>query len=217
MTIFATLGGLRIAGATVSIPMVGAWSADVTLTNASAPSSTICELKIGTLSLVGFIFRAAEFLGTYRARVVGGRGGWRRVVPPKGYTLTGGVTLSTVLGDIAREVGEVVKIGTDRSLGTFYSREGGPAQRPLNRLCPSWYTNAAGETVIGDRPGGAIVSPFDVISFEPPSGLVTVGVTEAFGDWLPGRTFRAPVLEERTIRASTVLVGETATRVQVLT
>ena len=216
MTAFAALNEHRISTGTIVIPWVGLWSADVML-DSTATLSGLVTLTLGTLSLVGSIFRQADWAGALRLRLIGGHGGWLKTLPPSGYNLITGVQLSTVLGDAARDVGETVKLASDRSLGNFYTREEAPAERLLNRLSSTWYVRPDGSTYVGDRASGEIVSQFDVLSYDGGRGSALVGVTDAYADWTPGRTFRsAQITTPFQIGAVTMKIGKEQTRVEVM-
>lgn len=186
---YASLNGRRIVSGRITIPYYGIWVADILLALSDGITSP-ATVTIGDLSLVGSIYRAASFTGTRSVRLIGGAGGWRKTLPAQFYQSTGGVRLSMVLGDAAAAVGETVKIATDTSLGTAWTREGGyPAERLLRFLAgPTWWMDNAGVTQVGPRTGGAIGSSFQVINWSGGKGSFEIA-TETLGDWMPGRTF----------------------------
>ena len=191
MTAFATANGLRIVTASIGIPLVGAWVADVMLEEPATLASPV-TLAIGNLSLVGTVYRQGAFAGQQRARLVAGGGGWMKTVKAQAYANPAGVLLSTVLRDAAAAVGEQVAIAQDRPLGAFFTRAADPAAYLLRDLVDgAWYIDGAGVTQIGQRPTPIITSPFTVQDFDPGTGMYEIA-TEDLASWLPGATFSGP-------------------------
>lgn len=215
MAIFAALSGNRITTGEIMIPSLGLWSADIQLDGVPTLPASV-TLTLGSLSLVGYVRRGVDYLGSLRVRIAGGFGGWQKTIPSKGYHLSGGVKFSTVLGDVANEIGERLSIETDRSLGADYVRESGPAQRQINRLATAWYIQPDGVTRIGTRGTSAIVSQFDTLHYNAAAGVVTVGITDAYGDWTPGRTFMDATVGQSTIKGVTHKIGKSVTRTEVM-
>jgi hypothetical protein len=187
---YISLNGQRTTSAVITIPFYGAWIADVVLAlTASIPTQS--RLTVGNLSLVGNVYRMATYVGSRSARIVGGFGGWRKVLPPQYYQNLGGIRLSTVLGDAAISVGEKINVASDISVGTSYARETGPASRLLRQLAgPEWWVDNVGTTQIGSRPSSQITSPFEVAAWSGARGMFEVS-TETVGDWMPARTFQS--------------------------
>lgn len=202
-----TLNGTRVTEASITIPMYGAWTADVSMAAATAVTGAV-TLAIGSLSLKGKVFRSAVYAGGYRARIVGGAGGWRTTLTPKGYSQVAGVKLSTVLADAARETGESISIGSDRVIGTAYVRERAKGERVLKLLTNGiWYVDTAGVTQIRDRTSTPIVSAFTLVKRDGARGRFEIA-TEFYQDWTPGRTFTSPtVTDTQTISSVTFEAG----------
>lgn len=190
---FAAFGGQRVITAHVAIPAYGAWSADVSLAVSAPIPSTAAPLVLGDLSLLGTVFRAADFAGSRSARVVGGYGGWQKSVPAQAYR-GANVRISTVLKDAAAAVGERVQVdASDTNLGSF-TRAAGRASQTLRQVGgPQWWVAPDGVTHVGPRPASAITSQFDVIAWSGKTGRFTIA-SETLADWLPGRTFTAPTV-----------------------
>lgn len=186
---YATLAGYRVSSVSVSLPLYGIWTADVVLPVAPVLVG-LTSLIIGSLTLVGTPSRQADFAGDRLVRLIGGRYGWQRDVPAKGYANTSGVNLGEVLTDVATEVGEAITgYDTDATVGEHYARLSGPASRALRDLAGAlWYVRADGVTSLAARPSTPIVSAFQVISRDGPTGR-TVVATETPEDWAPGRRF----------------------------
>ena len=219
---WANLDGVRVVSARVTIPWFGAWAADVVLADASSIGE-MPTLTIGTLVLEGARARASSFSGARSARLVGGRGGWRKDVGARAYRFAGGVRLATVLGDAAAEVGEAVDLDAalaSATVGDAYVREAGPASRVLRQLAgPAWWTDpATGRTKVGSRVPTPITSDFSVEGYKGAEGRVVVA-TEALADWTPARTFTSPTLGVTLTvgGASLVVEGDGRARVEVTT
>ena len=96
--------------------------------------------------------------------------------------------MSTVLGDAAREVGEILAAiaSTDR-VGLNYTRPEGPASALLERYAPgAWYVDEAGVTHLGARNAGVL--PAKVTRIAPVDLAVgkVVLASESIATILPG-------------------------------
>lgn len=185
---FATLAGQRIVSGSINVPYYGIWTGDVTLAVA-APLPVQTTLVIGDLSMVCAIYRSASFTASRSARILGGYGGWRKVIPGQSYQSSSGVNASMVLRDVAAACGEQINIPQDSVIGTSYTRESAAGERVLRLMAgPSWYIDSQGVTQVALRPTGRITSPFSVIDWSGAKGRFEIA-TENYGDWLPGRSF----------------------------
>lgn len=221
MSDYQSVNGQRIVSGRITFPRYGAFAGDLALAGTGAIPSTPLglEIKIGSLELKATTFREAEFAGSRKGRIVAGANGWRTVLPPRGYTLAAGVMLSVVLQDAAREAKETIVVNADRVLGPSYARREGPASRVLRRfLDGKWWIDTNGVTQTGARSSAPIRSAFTVESFDPATGRFVIA-TEAYGDWMPGRTFSGPTVPTvRTISSASLIIGaQGKTRVEVMT
>lgn len=207
MSYFASLNGQPTADVSLTVPLYGAWVADVTLTAATAIGPGPVALTIGPLTLAGAVYRADVFAGRAKARLVAGFGGWQKVIPAQAYQSPSGVLLSHVLGDAAMAVGEKVNVQTDGPVGAFFVRETAPASRTLKQLAGSlWWIDATGTTQIGPRPGLGILSDFQVIDYDPATKTFVVA-TEALADWVPGATFTSPTVPTMQTISAVILTS----------
>ena len=197
MTLYASVNGNRVFSGSFTVPFYGTWEGDagislpVTLKN---PAS----LVVGNLTLSGSVYRQGVFAGETRAHLVGGGGGWGSVVRSQGYTNTGGVSLTTVLNDVATIVGEKVNVqpnsGQPSIVGQFFTRVNAPASTILSLLAgPEWYVDTTGVTQIGPRASSLITSPFTVVEYDPGHSLFEIA-TEDPASWMPGNTFSSPTV-----------------------
>lgn len=136
MGIPMVLNGIRAIKVRTIFPWRGVWIADVTLDPddvALVPKGGVpAVLTIGTKVLTGTI--DGDFSGTFSTkaavRVVGGRNGWTKTVPPQHFYNPGKALLSTVvIAATAAIVGEVAVDPIPVNYGEHYVRSGGPASR----------------------------------------------------------------------------------------
>lgn len=183
-----SVNGKRAVTATVTLPMFGAWSADIVMADGEILDGA-ATLVIGDLTLKGTVVRQGSFAGSLSTRIVAGADGWRKELPSKGYSHVVGVKLSTVLGDVASESGESISVASDRSVGTFYTRDKGKARDVLSLLIgETWWIDNDGVTQTGARASTPIVTPFTVSKWDGAHGQFEIA-TEAISNWTPGRTF----------------------------
>ncbi len=194
MSYYSSIAGARLIAGSIAIPLYGMWSADVTLA-ADDPIPDQVPLVVGNLELKGAVYRQGLFAGTRSTRLVGGFGGWRKVVPAKQYAFANGVNLSMILGDAALEVGEQVNVPNDRNVGTGYVRENRQASLVLRQLAgANWYVDPAGVTQVQAWPARRIASRFTVENQDTAGGSMIIS-TDDPASWMPGSTFDSPFLE----------------------
>ena len=214
MSEFASVNDVHIVKGTITLPNRGCWHADLWLNIAGDVANPV-SLVIGDLTMKATVFRSASYTGALSVRIVGGAGGWRQVIDPRGY---GGCPASVVLNDAARTVGETVSLERDTSLNAFV-RERGPASRVIAQLfpllAPSWWIQPDGTTRIGTRDTSPIGSAFQALNYAGANGKIEV-VPESFADWMPGRTFSTPAISTKTISAVQHTIGEGKIQTDVL-
>jgi hypothetical protein len=182
----ATLAGLRVTSARVSVPAWGAWWAECQVDEESSLAGSV-TLQVGDLTMVGTVVSGGPAKGSSAYRVVGGSGGWARRIPAKGYANDAGVRASLVLADAATEAGETLAgdVPTD-SLGVSWGRPAGMAVRVLELVAPrGWYVHEDGTTRIGRRPTTA--PPSDLVAGPVDTAAARVQVaSESPASLLPG-------------------------------
>jgi hypothetical protein len=99
---YATLNGKDAISATLSVPRVGAWRADL-MVDAEATTGLTGAVTLaideGKSRWVGRVFRGGENFGRVELRVVGGAGGLAKQLPGKSYRNTNArVLLTDILG-----------------------------------------------------------------------------------------------------------------------
>lgn len=200
MSYFASCAGLQIVSGSLMVPLVGAWTADLTLPGGQQVSGQV-EVVIGNLTLQGTVYRSEVYGGQVRARVVGGFAGWRTQAPPQGYGSGNGLQLSTVLNDLAAAVGERMNVVADTNIGNAFARVNfgsSVASDVLWQLVqlgfmPAWYIDPAGVTQAGAWPPSQVTSPFMPTDQKTDEGVIEIA-TEDYASWMPGCSFSHPLL-----------------------
>ena len=100
-----TLNGHKVTDARVTIPAWGVWYADVAIDGEVALSGA-ATLVVADLTLSGTVLSGGPSTGRSHFRVVGGEGGWGKLLKKRSYANDAGVKLAKILGDAAFEVGE---------------------------------------------------------------------------------------------------------------
>lgn len=195
---FADLSGVPIVRARLIVPLTGLWHADVTLDRADGPALLVPQV----LTLAGSTWactpiRAIDFSGQRQLRLVGGAGGWRKVVPFQEYQSPIGVPAQMVLTDAASLVGELTPVVAPTipvTVGPYFCRQRGRAGLVLNQvLGASWWLDPLGVVQSVPRVPAPVASPFDAIEVDGVLGRYEVA-TDFPGDWAPGKLFAGPTI-----------------------
>lgn len=176
-------GAYRLLSATISVPKTGTWTGMIEVDHDETLTGQV-TIVIGDRTMVGTIRRGTAFNGAGKYLVYGGAAAWQTALPAKGYQRDGGVQLSTLLSDLARETGETVASGfADRSVGEAYVREAACASRTLGVLVGrnGWYIGDNGETVIGTRPSGNVEAEYEVLDYSPEAKKITLATETPSG------------------------------------
>jgi len=182
----ATLGGHRATTARVAIPAWGVPWAEVALDEEVTLSGRV-ELVVADLTLSCTVVSGGPTKGRSHYRVVGGAGGWGRVVGERGHASDAGVAVETLLRAVALDAGETLAGDLPATrVGPSWGREAGPAYRTLELLAPrGWYVDEQGLTRIGRRPSAALAveatrGPIDTVMQRVPLAA------ESIASILPG-------------------------------
>lgn len=185
----------------------GVWFADV---DCVEPLTGAVELQIdeatfrGTASGDSFAFG-----GEHRTTIVGGAGGWSKVVSPLPYHNDAGVKPLNVAQDLAREVGETLgQFSVTSRLGADFARDGRAASRILEAAIGDvdWFVDYDGVTHVGARSPRVVESGYRLLSVSR-SGELELDVDGA-QVIRPGDVVTVEGAQ-RTIRSIVVIVGET--------
>jgi hypothetical protein len=204
---FMAINGVRVTKGSLTLPYYGAWVADLEMATPD-PLTAAATVTLGALTLKGTIVRTAPYAGARTARVVAGAGGWRSALTARSYQFSGGVKLSTVLGDAATELGERIKVSVDVVLGAAWVRPAQTGAQLLKQMIGTfWWIDNAGVTQVAapTRPAAVISSTLQVISFDPGLGLYEVA-TESLQDWIPGASFTSLATSGTAILSSVTFV-----------
>ncbi len=197
----ASMDGIPISEAVLTVPLVGCWTVDLRLTSDSkkVQDGDRVSLTFMDLALSGTVFRGGNFTGSGSLRIVGGRGRWRKRIPPRYYHTPFGVKSADVVGDAARECGEEMVSPAPGTAGIRWVRREGPAGAVLQRLCPSWWMGFDGRTNPAARPSGAISSKLNVLSdaVTLSDGRISCS-PDSLVDVLPGNLVSSPTVSGLT-------------------
>lgn len=184
MTAFANINGETLVSATVHVPNVGPWWAEVVFELAPDIEGA-ATMNLGAVEFVG-TFRPQDS-GTFGAQrkgiFVAGAGGWSKPIAAKHYHNDGGVRARTVVEESTRLAGET--LGgfnvTDAVIGVDYVRQAGPASRSLEDAIKGtvWHVGYNGRTEVGERVSElADVTAYTVLGFNPQSKTATLTVDD---------------------------------------
>jgi hypothetical protein len=211
-----TVNGIQCTQASITLPMSGAWIADVGLTLGATLSGSV-SVVTEDLTLSGTVFRSVTHAGNTQARLVGGAGKWGKRVQPKAYKSLPGLKLAPIVRDAARLCGESVGTIPDVSVGSWFSRRSDLPASQVMRLIPEtmiWWIDDAGLTQIGNRTTGVITELYDVVSVDGSSGRAIIAA-DRLTQFRPGRTMESPTVDGSRIidsitwhSAATELRGE---------
>lgn len=184
----ATLNGLLVTDARVSIPAWGCWYADASV-DGEKPLAGRVELKVSDLTLSGTILSGGPTgNGRSHFRIVSGAGGWGKELPKKSYANDAEVKLRTILVDAAREAGETLDITTVPAtrVGSHFARPEGAASRSLELYASSsWYVGEDGITRLGQRSASTLPAGVTHAAPDLARGMVTLA-SDSIAKILPG-------------------------------
>lgn len=189
------LNGHAVRELALHVGARGPWVADVVLTEAPStlPSGAV-TLSVGGATLRGTIVaeQSSSFGLSFGARVVGGAGGWSRMLPARGYHNDAGIRAQLIAEDAAREAGE--QLGSFEPelehVGVDFARHAMTASAALELVIGrvSWWVDYAGVTHIGTRSAGALErDAVELLDFDETNNLATFAV-DNFAALVPGAT-----------------------------
>ena len=194
----ATLNGADVISARISMPRVGAWTADLVVDGPDAPSGG-ATLKIdGGLQLTGTCFRSGAWLETGYVRLSPGTDGLRKTAKPKHYTST---NIRIVLGDLLANGSERLSATADTSVLTKHMAAWTTIAQPIGNMIAllvaratpagtAWRMLADGTLWVGAEqwPDSGLTEPGDFVEMDqlPHEGKITLGIEAP--RLLPGTT-----------------------------
>lgn len=198
-----TVNGHRATKASISVPNVGAWFADVDMAELVDISGRVVIQLVG-LTFSGTVVpgSSGSFGAERRVRVVAGGAGWAKLLPAKGYHNDAGVKAVNVAGDAAREAGE--QLGSfappAERVGADYARRAGPASRALYDVLDGtpWWVDYAGVTRAGPRPASP-AGAYELLEFDARAKVATLALDDLSAVGI-GSTLSAHLDAPETVR-----------------
>jgi hypothetical protein len=176
-----TLSGRTLTRARLQAGAWGLWWVGCDLAEPEALTGA-AALQLADQAFSGTIVSGGAINGRAAYRLVGGAGGWGKVLPKRSYNDDGGVRLRKVLEDAAREAGETIADVPNTLLGPHYARPEAPAYELLNLLAPkAWYVDWSGVTRLGKRPATTYSSNAPRVRVDPQVGVVDLAVDSLAG------------------------------------
>ncbi len=171
----------------MQVPAWGIWWADVSLAEAEVLTGAQ-TLTLAEVSCACTIVSGGAAHGTASYRVVGGAGGWSKLLPRKPYLNDAGLLASKVLADAAREAGETLAGVPTTRLGPHFARAEGLASAALHLLAPrAWYLGLDGVTRFGARLTVAYTGDGARTRVDTAGAIVEIA-TEQIAQLVPGVT-----------------------------
>lgn len=187
-----TANGMPVLSCTLSMPRVGAWTADLELSADEAPSGKI-TIEHGNVKFVGTVVRSGIVSGRASVRVVGGAGGLRKDASAQSFQ---NVPLRIPLRDTLGAVGETLSLSVASSLLDrrleHWTRGAEPAGTAITTLLThvgaSWRVLADGTVWAGDETWPVQrISSAEALDPDPILGTYTIA-PDVF-ELRPGVTF----------------------------
>jgi len=181
--LFASVNGRRVISGRLFFPWSGVWLADVELDGDDALEGAV-SLRVAGLDLKGVVSGAfgGTFGRTSKRRIVGGAGGWAKVVAAKDYHNDAQMTRAQILSDVAAEVGETLTIlaGVSGNVGAHFARPAVGAWQVLDLVLAAlnvpWWVEADGTTRAGTRPETEAGADVEVLTFDPLTRVATLSM-----------------------------------------
>jgi hypothetical protein len=137
----------------VQIPAFGLWWCDAELSDAvELAVGSAALISVADIQLTATVVAGGAANGRSSFRLVGGHGGWRSVVPAKGYYDSAGVSVAALITELASTVGEEVADIPIGRVSEHYARCSVRASQILSILAPNaWHVGLDGVTRFGSR------------------------------------------------------------------
>lgn len=195
----AQVSGRLLGEADVTIPYGGIWMARVSVEGPGLLSTDArgAEVRLGALSLLGTVVHQGALGGGIRALVVGGAGTWGHTVASRVYRTPGGVAVSTVVRDLATELGELV---AETPAGARFGGDhlvrprcrGVDVLRLLRPLGLQWWVDTQGRAHVAEARSPVPVRQQFLVESRDADDMSFRVVPDAPEEWLPGATFSPP-------------------------
>ena len=200
----------------IEVPSRGAWIAHMRIDDLEAKLKLNDEvtIKLDDLEMKGTIIRDHLDSAERALDVVGGKAGWRKIVPAKSYASDSGIEAKIVADDLAADAEETIDTFdvVSTSLGPSYVRLRGRAGPSLEDVIGGayWWVDFDGVTHVAiERPSETRTEDdFAVSSYDPNKQLVILDV-EDLRKFKPGDKLKHDFLDaEKTIERMVIRVNE---------
>jgi hypothetical protein len=191
----ATANGLNVLEASVHLPRIGVWRAELVLDGVDASKANgVVAIVAGDTTYTGTSLESGAFVGRIKVRMVGGAGGFGKATEPKFYHR---IPAKVVINDLLGEGGERLSSTSDASkLGTilpFWTRNAGTVGEGLGNVLDeigaTWRVLPDGSVWIGSETWPT-AKPTDVIVESESPQDSRIEFSSASPSLLPGTTFR---------------------------
>lgn len=174
-----TLSGSAVTRATIHLPRVGVWCADVDVDTETAPTGRVSLAVDGAARWSGTVVAGEVLHGLWRGRIVGGAGGLRAELPATAYRLA---TLADVLADVLAATGETLAgdAGDLTTSAPLYHRAKGTGAQAVAELARAlghvWRVRADGTLWLGvETWPDATAADWTLLDRDPVRGIYTLG------------------------------------------
>lgn len=206
-----TVNGIEAHALRVDVPRIGTWHAQLELDDLISALTRVV-IVVGALELRGVVVEDRVDHSKRVLDVVGGAGGWSRVVEPTSYANDAGVRASLVAADVARACGETMgrfEPSAER-LGNAYVRDRRSAWATLLDVAGDGvdcYVELDGTTVCAPRASRSL--SVNVLGYVPDQQCVIVDdLTARIGDTLVSDLLPGALAVQRLV----LLAGSEALR-----
>jgi hypothetical protein len=186
--------GQSLTALRVTVPNSGRMVVEASAPEPVALVAGLLTFQLSDLSVLAAPMRVGMFAGQWSSSAIGGRGGWGKVLPAKGYQSPIGVLNTQVFADAALAVGEFPPVvQAPQMLPQFFERRRGVASGVFRSLSGGqiWWVNGAGVAQVGFRPPSAVTAQFDLIECDRSRGRLVIA-TDSPAAFAPGATFTDP-------------------------
>lgn len=205
-------GNAPIISADITLPYQGVWVADIeTTSEATFKVGDTIKMSVGSMRMVGTVIRGSNNADSARFMVVGGKGGWRKMVARRFYQDANGIKLSQVLRDLAKEAGESIEVDASISgvfVGDAWTRAASLASDCIQKLGKVWRVRPDGVTVVAPSTVTKATKRFSIRSFNAATGIVIVDFPEdGMEELIPGYSVKSGEFSF-TIRSTRIMVAD---------
>lgn len=188
-----TANGLSVVEATINLPRVGVWHAELRVDSIKDIAGPI-SIEFGNQTFLGTAHTAGLSSGSAHIRVAGGKGTLKNEIASKSYI---NVPVSIPVRDAITDGGEQFAETSDAQLlarsVTSWTRTQGPGGAALLKICAhinaTWRMKIDGSIWVGvDSWPLSTIKDFDLVSESPQSARIEIGSIDP--TILPGETFK---------------------------